>query len=83
MEQIAFADRVLLNKTDLVSSEEVLGLRKRIGSINAVAKIFECEYGVIDLSLILGVKGFDLGRVTAMDPNFLIETEHQVCISRW
>ena len=78
LEQIAFADRILLNKTDLVSAEDIQNLRKRIGSINAVAKMHECQYGVISLDLILGIKGFDLGRITAMDPEFLTDQEHQV-----
>jgi G3E family GTPase len=77
LEQIAFADCILLNKTDLVHAGEVATLRDRIQSINTVAKLYECQFGKIDLSLILNVKGFDLSRILAMDPEFLIDQEHQ------
>ena len=78
VEQIAFADRILLNKTDLVTSQEIEDLQTKIRSINAVAKIYECQYGKIDLNLILNVRGFDLSRVVEMDPEFLNDQEHQV-----
>ena len=78
VEQIAFADRILLNKTDLVSANELVHLRARIQSINAVAKMYECTYGKMNLDLILDVKGFDLSRILEMDADFLKDQEHEV-----
>ena len=77
MEQIAFADRIIINKIDLVTKEEVMQLKQRIKSINAVASIYEAEFGKIDLDLILDVKGFELSRILEMDSKFLEDTEHQ------
>ncbi|KAJ3091412.1 hypothetical protein HK102_000638 [Quaeritorhiza haematococci] len=79
VEQIAFADRILLNKTDLVTPAEIETLKTRIRGINAVAQIYECApYAKLaDLDLILNVRGFDLGRITAMDPEFLVDQDHQ------
>ncbi len=81
VEQIGFADRILLSKTDLVTPEEVEQLKKKIKGINTVAKIFECQNGKIDLDLILNVEGFNLSRVLEMDPEFLApDQEHQVML---
>ncbi len=77
-EQIAFADRILLNKTDLVTLDELKSLRKRISGINSAAKIYECTYGKVNLDDILEVKGFDLNRILEMDAEFLEDQEHEV-----
>lgn len=77
LEQIAFADRILLNKVDLVSKPELVSLRSRVSSINTAAKIYETQYGRIDLDLILNIQGFNLDRVLAMEPEFLVDQDHQ------
>lgn len=77
LEQIAFADRILLNKTDLVSSEEVENIKTRIKSINGVAKMKESCFGKVDLDFILDVRGFDLNRILDFDPEFLQDSDHQ------
>lgn len=77
LEQIAFADRILLNKVDLVSEKELNDIKGRVQAINSVAKIFPSEYGRINLDNILNVNGFDLSRVLAMDPEFLQSSDHQ------
>jgi len=51
-EQIDYADLVVLNKTDLVSSEEVQALRKKIQSINPNAEIRETSYGALSFSML-------------------------------
>ena len=48
VEQLAFADRIMLNKIDLVSEEELHEVENRIKSINAFAPIFHTENSVID-----------------------------------
>lgn len=77
VEQLAFADRILTNKTDLVSADELTHLKKRIQSINGVAPIHDMQHGKIDLDLILNVRAFDLKKVLEVEPNFLQDQEHQ------
>ena len=43
VEQVAFADRMLLNKTDLVSEEDLVRVEKRLRDINAFAPIVRCQ----------------------------------------
>jgi G3E family GTPase len=73
--QVAFADVILLNKTDLVSASELDVLEARIHRINAVAKIHRVQNCNIPLDRVLEVGGFNLGRATELDPRFL-ETEY-------
>ena len=74
-EQIAFADLVLLNKTDLVSAEELEQVRRRIRAINPTAAIRETQRCAIELSELLGRDAFNLARVLEVEPCFL-EEEH-------
>lgn len=71
VEQIAFADVILLNKTDLVSAEDLTGIERQIRAINATARIHRMQRGDIALDRILGLGAFDLDRVTEIDPHFL------------
>jgi len=75
-EQIAFADVILLNKTDLVAPEELDELEKRIRSMNAIAKIHRTRNSELAMDALLGVKAFDLDRALEIDPNFLGEDTH-------
>jgi len=77
VEQVAFADRLIVNKIDLVGEEEIERLEKRLRGINAMAEIHRAEFGVVDLAAVLDVGAFDLARVLETDPRFLEETEHQ------
>jgi G3E family GTPase len=79
VEQLAFADRVVLNKVDLVPDPaELAELEARIRSINGLAPIIRTAYGKVDLDAILDVGAFDLDRVLAEDPSFLdLDAEHQ------
>jgi G3E family GTPase len=77
VEQIAFADRVVLNKTDLVDEAAIAGVVSRIRAINSGARIIPARHARIDLAQVLDVGAFDLGQVLADDPGFLTETEHQ------
>jgi G3E family GTPase len=76
-EQIAFADVILLNKTDLVTSEELQDLEKRIRSMNAMAKIYRTQNADIEMSDLLGIRSFDLEKALEIDPNFLGEEAHE------
>ena len=77
IEQIAFADVVLLNKTDLITLEELATLSKRIRSLNAIAFIQPTSHCNVNLDSILGVKAFDLKNALAVDPQFLDEKDHE------
>ena len=77
LEQVAFADRIVLNKTDLVTAEELAEVEQRIRSINSMAEVIPAQFAKIDLDRILGVGAFDLARVLELDPAFLDEGEHQ------
>mmetsp|Transcript_1627 Transcript_1627/g.3540 ORF Transcript_1627/g.3540 Transcript_1627/m.3540 type:complete len:388 (-) Transcript_1627:328-1491(-) len=78
VEQVAFADRILLNKTDLVEAAQLEELEKKIKSINSNAEIFRTEHSVIDPRKLLGIGAFNLDRVLQMDPEFLnTDGEHQ------
>jgi G3E family GTPase len=70
-EQIAFADVILLNKIDLVSSEDVDRLEARIKSMNAASKIYRTQNAEIDIEKILHVGGFNLDRAMEVDPQFM------------
>jgi G3E family GTPase len=77
VEQIAFADRIVLNKTDLVDDATIAEVTARIRAINTPVEIIPAQKAEIDLRRILDVGAFDLDRVLADDPQFLTETEHQ------
>ncbi|HEY9809120.1 MAG TPA: GTP-binding protein [Halomicronema sp.] len=75
-EQIAFGDIILLNKTDLVTPQQLQELEKRIRSINAIAKIYHTQKAEIAIDSLLGVKAFDLKHVLEIEPDFLHENDH-------
>ncbi|WOH09182.1 hypothetical protein DCAR_0728637 [Daucus carota subsp. sativus] len=59
-EQIAYADRIIVNKTDLVTDGELEVVTKRIKHINAMAEIKLAKFGCVDMDFVLGVGGYDL-----------------------
>ena len=70
-EQIAFADIVLLNKTDLVEVEGLGRVEDRIRGINPYTKIIRTEHCAANLDEVLGLKAFSLDRVLEVEPDFL------------
>ncbi|MBC8130314.1 MAG: GTP-binding protein [Rhizobiaceae bacterium] len=70
-DQIAFADVVLLNKTDLVTPEELAKIEATVRAINPHAVIHRTERAEIALDRVLGQGAFDLARVLDADPEFL------------
>jgi len=70
-EQIAFADVVLLNKTDLVSEQDLARVERRIRSINRTAKLFRTEAAKLPIESVLNVGAFDLDRALQLDKGFL------------
>jgi len=77
LEQIAFADVILLNKTDLVSATELEELESKIRGMNAIAKIYRTQNSDVDMRAILGVQAFNLDNALAIDPHFLETHSHQ------
>ncbi len=70
-EQIAFADVILLNKTDLVLPEVVDKLESRLRAMNAAARIVRTRNALTEMDTILNVGGFNLDRALQVDPRFL------------
>ena len=63
LEQIAFADRLVMNKADLMTQPELLSIENRVRTINNIANVQRAEKANVDLNFVLGVGGFDLDRV--------------------
>jgi G3E family GTPase len=74
--QIAFADVILINKTDLVSADELAEVEARIRGINPYAKLHRTERAKIPLNEVLGRNAFDLDRILDIEPQFLETDEH-------
>jgi G3E family GTPase len=73
--QIAFADVILLNKTDLVGKDELEDVEARIRGINPYAKLHKTQRSQIALNEVLGRNAFDLDRILEIEPAFLEEGE--------
>ena len=69
--QVGFADRILLSKTDLVDAEEVASLRERIVQMNPRAPIKPVNFGQVPLKEVLDLRGFNLNAILEIDPEFL------------
>merc|ERR1711897_31497 len=79
VEQIAFADRILLNKCDLVEDEsELVEVEKRIRAINETVPIKRTTNSEVAMDFILGIHGFCLDKIMEMDDAFLADShDHQ------
>ncbi|CAN1234247.1 Zinc-regulated GTPase metalloprotein activator 1 [Linum perenne] len=62
VEQIAYADRIIVNKTDLVGEKDIGPLVQKIRTINSMAEMKRTQFGQVDLDYVLGIGGFDLER---------------------
>jgi len=77
VEQIAFADRLLLNKTDLVEPSYLDELELEIKAINKNVTIRRTQNSIVDMDFILGIKAFSLDKVLELvQSDFLEEEEH-------
>ncbi len=70
-EQIAFADQIILNKTDLVSERELADVESAIRKLNPLAPIHRAQRSNVPLEQVLGRGSFDLERITELEPDFL------------
>ena len=71
MEQIAFADVILLNKIDLVTDAELEELEQRVRKINAIATIYHTRDADIEMDALLGVKAFDVNNALQVNSELL------------
>jgi G3E family GTPase len=70
-EQVAFADQIILNKTDLVTEAELAAVERAIRKLNPLAPIHRAERSNVPLSQVLGRGSFDLARIEEIEPDFL------------
>ena len=76
-EQVGFADRILMSKTDLVSEIEVEDLSKRLKRMNPRAPVKKVHFGAAPIEEILDIRGFNLNAVLELDPEFLTDSHHE------
>src|SRR6266481_2612171 len=76
-EQVGFADRILLSKTDLTKEEETENLIKRLRRMNPRAPIKKVNFGDAPIDEVLDIRGFNLNAILDIDPAFLEDAEHE------
>lgn len=77
LEQVGFADRILLSKTDLVSPEALQAITSRVRQMNPRAPIKQVHFGQTDISDILDIAGFSLEDILKIEPDFLADVSHE------
>ncbi len=75
-EQVGFADRILLSKTDLVSDADAEALKQRIVQMNPRAPVKTVHFGQTPIDDILDIRGFNLNAILELEPGFLEEDHH-------
>ena len=75
-DQVAFADVVIVNKTDLVSADELTKVEATVRKINPHAIIHRAERAGVTLDNVMDRGAFDLDRILENDPHFLEEAQH-------
>jgi len=76
-EQVGFADRILMSKTDLVSEEDVRKLSERIRRMNPRAPVKQVHFGNAPIEEVLDIRGFNLNAILELDPEFLVDSHHE------
>jgi G3E family GTPase len=77
VEQVGFADRILLSKIDVTPEADREKLRQRLVRINPRAPIKPVNFGNADIADILDIRGFNLNAILEIDPEFLTSDEHE------
>ena len=86
VEQLAFADRILLNKIDLIEDDdsikdkeaELQGIESRIKAINGAAQIFRCKQSNVEPKNVIGLDAFSLDRVLKMVARKRTQTSNMI-----
>jgi G3E family GTPase len=76
VDQLVCADRIIINKVDLVDAPTVERIHRRIEKLNEGAEIAVSSYAEVNLDSILGIEAFELSKRAAAEPGFLDETFH-------
>jgi G3E family GTPase len=76
-EQVGFADKILMSKTDLVGTDEVDKLSQRIRKMNPRAPIKPVHFGDAPIAEVLDLRGFNLNAILELDPTFLTDSAHE------
>jgi G3E family GTPase len=76
-EQVGFADRILLSKTDLIKEDETEALIKRLKRMNPRAPIKKVDFGNAPIDEVLDIRGFNLNAILELDPEFLTDSHHE------
>jgi G3E family GTPase len=76
-EQVGFADRILLSKTDIAEKGETEILKQRLRKMNPRAPIKDVHFGDAPLAEVLDIRGFNLNAILELDPNFLTDIAHE------
>jgi len=76
-EQVGFADRILITKTDVVQPYDVAQLRQRLVQMNPRAKIGEARHGEASIDDLLDIRGFNLNAILEIEPDFLTDVDHE------
>ena len=76
-EQVGFADRILMSKTDLVDDEDVKKLSERIRKMNPRAPVKKVHFGETPIAEVLDIRGFNLNAILELDPEFLVDSHHE------
>jgi len=76
-EQVGFADRLLLSKTDLITSQECDIVQNKLRKINARAPILHVHFGKTAIDDILDIRGFNLSAILDIEPDFLDDVSHE------
>lgn len=80
VEQVAYADRIILNKIDLVDEAHLERLTKKVKHINGMAQIRQAKYGSVDMDFVLGIGGYDLERIESevqVDSSHGVDHHHE------
>ncbi|MDH5350945.1 MAG: GTP-binding protein [Betaproteobacteria bacterium] len=75
-EQVGFADRILMSKTDLVTEDDVKALVERLKHMNPRAPVKKVHFGEAPIEEILDIRGFNLNAILELDPEFLVDAHH-------
>ena len=65
--QVAYADKILINKIDLATEEEIQELEYHLSTINPMAEIIRCSFSAVPLERILAINAFDASRLSLPD----------------
>jgi G3E family GTPase len=75
-EQVGFADRILMSKTDLVTGEDAESLKRRLAQMNPRAPVKPVHFGQTPIDDILDIRGFNLNAILEIEPGFLEHDHH-------